>query len=352
MSPFLKRNWFLCSLVVLFATGFTLHTSLGQLVEMSWLKKIIVAIVMFMMALPLNISAMVSGIRQPKGTILACLINYGALPFCAWMLSPLITNESIRIGFLVASVTPCTLASASVWTRKAGGNDAVSLMVTIVTNTACFLVTPAWLSIMLAGGKELNTPTGQIMMNLCLLVVLPMVIAQLVRLHRPWAEKATARKKHFSTLAQCGILSIVFLGAIKAGDLLLESADTGALPVTALAVSIAFVIIVHSVMFWFGYGCGALIRLPRADQIAVAFSGSQKTLMVGLYLCDLLECIAIPMIAFHVCQLFIDTLFADRLNRSGQIDPNDRPREQQHKHSPSSGGEDADKGEDMFSDLE
>ncbi|MFP6751566.1 MAG: bile acid:sodium symporter, partial [Pirellulaceae bacterium] len=155
-----------------------------------------------------------------------------------------------------------------------------------------------------------------------------------------------------STLAQCGILSIVFLGAIKAGDLLLESADTGSLPVTALAVSIAFVIIVHSVMFWFGYGCGALIRLPRADQIAVAFSGSQKTLMVGLYLCDLLECIAIPMIAFHVCQLFIDTLFADRLNRSGQIDPNDRPREQQHKHSPSSGGEDADKGEDMFSDLE
>ena len=237
--------------------------------------------------------------------------------FCAWMLSPLITHESTRIGFLVASVTPCTLASASVWTRKAGGNDAVSLMVTIVTNTACFLVTPAWLAIML-DGKELTTPTGLITMNLCLLVVLPMVLAQLVRLHRPWAEKATDHKKHFSTLAQCGILSIVFLGAIKAGNILLDPADTGPLPVTALALSIAFVIIVHSVMFWFGYGCGALIRLPRADQIAVAFSGSQKTLMVGLYLCALLDCIAIPMIAFHVCQLFIDTLFADRLNPSGK----------------------------------
>ena len=35
-----------------------------------------------------------------------------------------------QIGLMIAVSTPCTLAGASVWTRKAGGNDAVSLLTT------------------------------------------------------------------------------------------------------------------------------------------------------------------------------------------------------------------------------
>ena len=47
------------------------------------------------------------------------------------------------------------VASAAVWTRRAGGNDAVALIVTISTNLACFLLTlaPSLNTVSVAGGR-------------------------------------------------------------------------------------------------------------------------------------------------------------------------------------------------------
>jgi sodium/bile acid cotransporter 7 len=59
--------------------------------------------------------------------------------------------------------------------------------------------------------------------------------------------------------------------------------------------------------------------LPRKDQAAVAFAGSQKTLMIGLAIAVEFGGLAVlPMMAYHVGQLLVDTLLADRL-RAGEI---------------------------------
>ena len=41
------------------------------------------------------------------------------------------TPLSLAGGLLVASVTPCTVASAAVWTRRAGGNDSLAILSTV-----------------------------------------------------------------------------------------------------------------------------------------------------------------------------------------------------------------------------
>ena len=46
--------------------------------------------------------------------------------------------------------------------------------------------------------------------------------------------------------------------------------------------------------------------------MAVAFAGSQKTLMVGLLMAISLQVSILPMVAYHISQLFIDTLIAER----------------------------------------
>jgi sodium/bile acid cotransporter 7 len=65
-------------------------------------------------------------------------------------------------------------------------------------------------------------------------------------------------------------------------------------------------------MLWVGVLLAKLARFSREDQIAVAFAGSQKTLMVGLLMAISLQVSILPMVAFHISQLFIDTLIADR----------------------------------------
>ena len=58
-------------------------------------------------------------------------------------------------GMIIASATPCTLATGAVWTRRAGGNDGVTMMVTILTNSTCFIVMPLWIYWLI--GVEIET---------------------------------------------------------------------------------------------------------------------------------------------------------------------------------------------------
>ena len=74
-------------------------------------------------------------------------------------------------------------------------------------------------------------------------------------------------------------------------------------------------------VFWLGISTGRLLQLPREDYLAVGFAGSQKTLMVGLVICVELGVLLIPMVLYHVAQLFVDTLFADYFRQRGQRDP-------------------------------
>jgi sodium/bile acid cotransporter 7 len=84
-----------------------------------------------------------------------------------------------------------------------------------------------------------------------------------------------------------------------------------------IALVIAAVVIVHVALLGIGFGLSRALRIARADAIAVAFAGSQKTLMVGAYLALAVGPLAIlPMVAYHAAQLVIDTLIADRLRKN------------------------------------
>jgi sodium/bile acid cotransporter 7 len=162
------------------------------------------------------------------------------------------------------------------------------------------------------------------MPKLGLLVVLPMVLAQLTRTHRRWANWATENKSRLGIAAQCGILTMVFLGAIKVGPEVMGA--QAAHGIVLIGIALAVVLFVHIVVFWLGIAIGGWIKLSREDALAVGFAGSQKTLMIGLLICLDLGVLVIPIVLYHVSQLIVDTLFADhlraqrpRLNNSEEI---------------------------------
>ena len=65
-----------------------------------------------------------------------------------------------------------------------------------------------------------------------------------------------------------------------------------------------------------GWLSGGGFGLSTADRLAVAFSGSQKTLMAGLAVAlEFPGLVALPMVVFHVIQLVADTLIADGCRR-------------------------------------
>ena len=316
MKDFLVKRWFLIALFATLAVGIGAAPSLEELAGQRIVRNLIVAAVLFLMALPLEFRAMWQSLMHPGPPLLAVFVNMGLLPLFAWLVSFSLSDE-MGPGLLVAATTPCTLASASVWTRRAGGNDAVSILVTIITNGFCFVVTPLWLVTMT--GKTIDNPElslGSMIVKLGLLVVLPMIFAQLVRLNGRVGPWATANKVPLNTLAQCGILSMVLIGAVGTG-IRLRGADMelGA----DLLSMLAAVLVVHLGMFWVALRLAQLFGFSREDQIAVGFAGSQKTLMVGLLVAVSLQITILPMVAYHVGQLLVDTLIADRFR--AQVKP-------------------------------
>lgn len=315
MHGFLTRRWFLISLVAVLVTGWFGATSFAPVVEASGFRRGVVAAVLFLMALPLEARTIGRSLRSPLAPLMGIFVNFGLVPVVAWGASFLLPR-SLALGLMVAAATPSTLASASVWTRRAGGNDATSMLVTVVTNGICFLMTPLWLAIMTGhrlGGDSLS-PTNLIS-DLALIVVLPMVIAQILRLFPAIGLFATRRKVALGVVAQLGILYMIFVGSIQMGlSMSPDQQDQGALTLLGMVV---VVMAVHLGCLWLGIVFSRGVGLSREDQIAVAFSGSQKTLMVGLQVSLELGVTILPMITYHIGQLLADTVVADRM-REGQ----------------------------------
>jgi len=318
MLAILKRRWFLLLLSAILVGGILRASDLEGLAE-SVPRDWIIAAVLLAMALPLRIDALFSTLSRPAPALLAVVINLAAVPLLAFAASRLLIDE-LATGMIIASAVPCTLASAAVWTRLAGGNDAVSLLVTMITNLACFLVTPAWVQLFV-GRTETPLPFGQLVLKLFVLVVVPIVAAQLLRTIPVIGRWATEKKLTLSIFAQCGILSIVFVGAVRSGLQLKQLGDQMATFAGQVILMLVLVATVHTLAWGIGFVGAKTLGMARADQLAVAFSGSQKTLMVGLAVALEFGGLAVlPMLAYHVEQLFIDTLLADRCQHAQQQD--------------------------------
>lgn len=318
MLRFLKQRWFLILLAIVLLVGIASGKRLQPLAELKWLRDADVAAVLFLMALPLEASAIWKTIRRPLAALLAVFVTFGILPLVAWGLSFLLTGGQ-GPGLLIAASTPCTVASAAVWTRRAGGNDAVATMVTVVTNAICFIVTPLWLIVFLGhGAQSEELELKRAVLQLGRLIVLPMIAGQLLRLYTPLAMAAYRHRLALSIAAQCGILYMVLIGAIQTGVQLGGGAGPSAVvpgPFDFLLM-LAVVVFLHTSMFWFGLRLARFCGLAREDQIAVGFSGSQKTLMIGLKVALDYQISILPMVTYHVAQLLVDTVIADRLARA------------------------------------
>lgn len=308
MLAFIAQRWFLLALLTILIVGMAWPSAVDG-VSSRIPRHAVVAAVMLLMALPMETRVMWDAVRRPGPAWLGAAVNAGLAPPVGWLISRPLPDE-LAVGVIIAVTVPCTLAAATLWTRRAGGNDAVAILVTLITNLACFIVAPAWLRLLV--GELVEVDYAALMLQLALLVVAPIGVAQLARQWRPVARWTTGQKKLLSILAQCGILSVVLVGAVGCGQRIEGLSDGQLLSAGNVAAMIAVVVAVHLVLLVTGYALATQAAMTRRDSIAVAIAGSQKTIMVGLYVALAFGPLAIlPMVAYHAAQLILDTLIAD-----------------------------------------
>ncbi len=322
MLSWIVRSWFLLALAVVLTLGVLFgHSGSSAAIELYlWCVQpsITTAIVLFLMAFSLDSSRRREALLRPTASVWGCVVNLGLVPLIAWPLAVAQSLPDFEWGLCITAATPCTLATASVFTRRAGGNDAVSLMTTLVTNLACVVITPLWL------GAYFGLATGfdawQLVRQLAVCVVLPTVLGQAAQI--PAVAQAIIRRQRarISTIAQFFVLLLVSVAATNAGRVLARQSTWPSLSASLLMV--AGCILLHVAAVAIGWYGGQGLRLTRADRIAVAIAGSQKTLPVGLMIVTSPELtgaaapfLTFPLVVYHAVQLLIDAWLAERWGR-------------------------------------
>src|SRR5271166_4777803 len=177
MFPSLRKHWFLL-LVVLGTLVVVLRP--GWLRWTVWLDPSLCgAAAVFLAAWTLETHRIRRALVRPLPAVWAAVISFGPLPGLGWLAGQLLP-EPFRIGLLLITSVPCTLASAVIWTRMAGGDEATALLIVFLTNCASWLATTAWLTLG-TGIAEVHIDAVPLMARLLLILVVPVGAGQALR---------------------------------------------------------------------------------------------------------------------------------------------------------------------------
>ena len=105
---------------------------------------------------------------------------------------------------------------------------------------------------------------------------------------------------------------MVFWGAISSAISPIEGEGKVTEGIGLFLLVIFCSVLIHCAALGLGIFSARRLGMPKEHQIAVGFAGSQKTLMVGLQIAIDCGVSVLPMILYHLSQLLIDTLVADR----------------------------------------
>jgi predicted Na+-dependent transporter len=187
-------------------------------------------------------------------------------------------------------------------------------MMTVLTNTFVFLGTTGWL--VLLTGRDIPIDTPRLITELLLYVVLPILVAQVLRASNAVAARFDSSKSLVKVVGQVCVLLIIIKSAIKTSEALAASMQAGKQVWNASElVQVAAVCgLIHTALLLMGYFASRKL-FGRADAIAVAISGSQKTLPVAALVVSenfpAAPLAIVPVLFYHVLQLIIDTYFIE-----------------------------------------
>lgn len=254
------------------------------------LVNIILALVMFGVALGIKVDTFKDVFRQPKSIIVGIAMQWIALPaitlLVALLLNPIIT-PMVAIGMLLVASCPGGNIS-NFMSSYAKGNIELSVSMTAITTAFSPLVTPFnfwfWGTLyckLTSINNEIPTlviPFGDMFEQIMLLLGLPIVLGIAFAHYFPNATKRLLKPSQ--------ILSIIlFFGMVIVSFSKVVSALEGTYQIVASILCAVLMVIVHNLFaLGTGYGGATLFRLPKIDRRSMTIEVGIQNSGLGLIL--------------------------------------------------------------------
>ncbi len=321
MAAKLKKQWFLCGLVLVFAL--VMFDGSGTLADFGIFLKahkgssLAIFIIFLSSGLIIEMDQIRAGIRDIKATSTALVCIAVIAPLAALVLTRYPLDPGMAVGLILIAVVPTTLSSGVVMTGQAGGNMAHALFVTILSNFLCIftipLVLPAMVNLQgMAGGEGIVIHRGAIFIKLLLLVLVPLASGLLLK--RYLIRISPEMKKRLGLFNQSMVLGIVYMSLSGARGVLISQASI-------VLWILPMVILFHLILLGAAFGAVRLLGMGRGRRESVIFMGAQKTLPLAVML--QLTCFPqfgtalLVCVLHHIVHLMMDGYIAARMGAGG-----------------------------------
>ncbi|MBN9411508.1 MAG: bile acid:sodium symporter [Burkholderiales bacterium] len=273
-----------------------------------------VALLFFLHGARLSREAVVQGLLHWRLHLLVFVATFALFPLVGLSLRPLfepLVGAPLFLGLLYVCALPSTVQSSIAFTSIGRGNVPAAICSASVSNLLGIFITPALAGAMLASGA--HAPMSlQSVANILLLLLLPFVAGQMLR---PWVGAWVGRNKDWLKYVDQGSILLVVYSAFS--DAVVQGLHRQVSLPTLLWVLAACVLLLAAVM------CTLMVAsrrlgFDRADEVAIIFCGSKKSLATGVPMAKILFAghpiglIVLPLMVFHQVQLMVCAFLARR----------------------------------------
>lgn len=231
---------------------------------------VLIWIMIFPMMLKIDFKSIFDAVKMPKGLTVTVVVNWLIKPFTmfgiAWLfffviykflISADLAKEYLA-GAVLLGAAPCT-AMVFVWSHLTKGNPAYTL-VQVAINDLIIIVAFVPIVTLLLGVSGISIPWNTLIMSVVLFVVIPLVLAYIVRnsviAHRGKGYFDNVFLTKFTGITITGLLLTLIIIFSFQGDVILQN------PLHILLIAVPLIIQTFFI-FFIAYGWAKRWKLPH-----------------------------------------------------------------------------------------
>lgn len=255
-------------------------------------------------------------IRAAQGLVFGLLSILIFTPMSGFLITKLsFIPKHFRTGLCVFVSVPTTLTIGVALVEQAGGNAALALMLTILSNIFGILTVPFAVQLTIGSDSDASIDALQLLVKLLFTILLPLVLGKaMLEMSSVIADFVKKYRSSFSLVKNLACVGIVWLSLSHSRK---ELVSQQAHQIAALIVVCS---VLHIVFLIFNLFCAFVIQLRQRELMAVVIMASQKTFPVCLAVISYLDpdqvgdvgLLTIPCIISHMSQLFIDSFLLSK----------------------------------------
>ncbi|KAG2484749.1 hypothetical protein HYH03_016496 [Edaphochlamys debaryana] len=227
-------------------------------------------------------------------------------------------NSYLVNGLVVAMVMPTTISTNVVFTKQAGGNEAAALINAVIGNLIGIFVSPGWLKLYL--GESGQAPYEDIIQNLAITIIAPLIVGQLVQYFLPDYVKKAQEYINFGKVGNLMIILLVWNTFCNTFYKDIQLAASSWVPMLFLLIGMFLFFSALSVALATFVPLKKLFKFDKPDAVAVIMCGSTKTLALGMPLITVMYgksanagILSLPLIIYHATQCLLGSIMVPRI---------------------------------------